>query len=157
MIGESLFPLPRPQPAWWRGMGVVYEAEDTPPPSSRRAPVSSRGRCRRSARSRVFPARGAHAASALNHPNICTIYKIHEVGGPLLHRHEAAGRANLQRLIANRPLPLNQLLDLSLQITDALDAAHSKDIDGYVAWVGALTQRRLSDALTTWFGPLAAT
>jgi eukaryotic-like serine/threonine-protein kinase len=72
--------------------------------------------------------REAQAASALNHPNICTIYDANVEGSYRFLAMEYLDGVTLRDLIAHKPLPLDQLLDLSIEITDALAAAHSAGI-----------------------------
>ena len=72
--------------------------------------------------------REAQAASALNHPNICTIHDANVEGGYRFIAMEYLDGATLKHLIAHKPLPLGQILDLSVEITDALAAAHSSGI-----------------------------
>ena len=109
------------------GMGLVYRAQDTKLgrqvalkvlPTTLSSDDESVERFRREART----------ASALNHPNICTIYGFDEHGGQLYLAMELLDGEPLDRKLAGRPLELRHMLDVATQVADALDAAHAEGI-----------------------------
>jgi serine/threonine-protein kinase len=127
MVGRTILHYRIKQEIGKGGMGVVYRAEDTKLQRTVAIKALSADLIGdEKARTRFM--REARAASAIDHPNICTVYEVNEVDNLLFFVMQYIEGKTLKKFIGGRPLPLDQALEFSLEIADALAEAHRRNV-----------------------------
>src|SRR5882672_9118035 len=127
MIGRTISHYRVLDPLGTGGMGVVYKAEDIRLGRLVALKFLQRELAAAPQALERFR-REARAASSLNHPHICTIYEVDEENGEVFIVMELLEGRPLNQMIRPHLLPVNQILELAVQIADALDVAHSTGV-----------------------------
>jgi serine/threonine-protein kinase len=127
MVGKTIFHYQVQREIGKGGMGVVYKAEDTK--LHRTVAIKALAAdLLGDEKARIRFLREARAASAIDHPNICTVYEINQIEDQLFFVMQYVEGKTLKKYIYGRPLPLDQALEFSLQLVDALAEAHHRNV-----------------------------
>src|SRR5215467_2320397 len=127
MVGKTILHYRIQKEIGKGGMGVVYKAEDSKLHRTVAIKVLA-SELLEDEKARTRFLREARASSAIDHPNICTVYEVNEVDGILFFVMQYVEGKTLKKTIAGKALPLDQAVELALQISDALAEAHKRNV-----------------------------